>query len=164
MSAKEETIEVKTEAAEDAKTTVTIVKASASTEEMDLTTKSDGAAAASATPTIVAAEPDQQHQQHIYIIQTSDGAIPVESAEVVVADDMAVYETVSALEQLSRGQVVTTAADGEQLIQVGGGQGTLLTCYSSLGMLRSMQYTKRSYAVFRSTISRLSVGRQTGNF
>ena len=42
----------------------------------------------------------------------------MESAEVVVADDMAVYETVSALEQLSRGQVVTTAADGEQLIQV----------------------------------------------
>ena len=41
----------------------------------------------------------------------------MESAEVVVADDMAVYETVSALEQLSRGQVVTTAADGEQLIQ-----------------------------------------------
>ena len=52
------------------------------------------------------------------MIQTADGAIPVESAEVVVADDMAVYETVSALEQLSRGQVVTTAADGEQLIQV----------------------------------------------
>ena len=43
----------------------------------------------------------------------------MESAEVVVADDMAVYETVSALEQLSRGQVVTTAADGEQLIQAG---------------------------------------------
>ena len=41
----------------------------------------------------------------------------MESAEVVVADDMAVYETVSALEQLSRGQVVTTTADGEQLIQ-----------------------------------------------
>ena len=55
-------------------------------------------------------------QQQIYIIQTAD--VPVESAEVVVSDDMAVYETVSALEQLSRGQVVTTAADGEQLIQV----------------------------------------------
>merc|ERR1719151_210170 len=60
----------------------------------------------------------QTDGQQIYIIQTADGAIPVESAEVVVADDMAVYETVSALEQLSRGQVVTTAADGEQLIQV----------------------------------------------
>jgi hypothetical protein len=65
---------------------------------------------------MVASDPHQQQQ--IYIIQTADGAIPVESAEVVVADDMAVYETVSALEQLSRGQVVTTAADGEQLIQV----------------------------------------------
>ena len=37
----------------------------------------------------------------IYIIQTTgegDG-IPVEGAEVVVAEDLAVYETVSALEQ-----------------------------------------------------------------
>lgn len=43
----------------------------------------------------------------------------MESAEVVVADDMAVYETVTALEQLSRGQVITTTEDGgEQIIQV----------------------------------------------
>lgn len=54
--------------------------------------------------------------QQIYIIQTSDGAIPVESAEVVVADDLAVYETVTALEQLSRGQVITT--DNGELLQV----------------------------------------------
>lgn len=57
------------------------------------------------------------NQQQIYIIQTSDGNVPLESAEVVVADDLAVYETVSALEQLSRGQVITTAEGGE-LIQV----------------------------------------------
>ena len=63
----------------------------------------------------------QQPQQQIYIIQTGDGNVPMESAEVVVADDMAVYETVSALEQLSRGQVVTTSDGGEQLIQVGYG-------------------------------------------
>ena len=54
----------------------------------------------------------------IYIIQTSDGGdgIPVEGAEVVVAEDLAVYETVSALEQLSRGQVITT--EGGELLQV----------------------------------------------
>jgi len=54
----------------------------------------------------------------IYIIQTTDGGdgIPVEGAEVVVAEDMAVYETVSALEQLSRGQVITT--EGGELLQV----------------------------------------------
>jgi len=54
----------------------------------------------------------------IYIIQTTgegDG-IPVEGAEVVVAEDLAVYETVSALEQLSRGQVITT--EGGELLQV----------------------------------------------
>ena len=58
--------------------------------------------------------------QQIYIIQTTDGSMPMETAEVVVADDMAVYETVSALEQLSRGNVVTTATTGEggELIQV----------------------------------------------
>ncbi len=58
--------------------------------------------------------------QQIYIIQTTDGSIPMETAEVVVADDLAVYETVSALEQLSRGNMVTTATTGEggELIQV----------------------------------------------
>ncbi len=58
-------------------------------------------------------------QQQIFIIQTTDGSIPMEAGEVVVADDLAVYETVSALEQLSRGNVVTTAAgEGGELIQV----------------------------------------------
>ena len=54
----------------------------------------------------------------IYIIQTTDGGdgIPVEGTEVVVAEDLAVYETVSALEQLSRGQVITT--EGGELLQV----------------------------------------------
>lgn len=60
----------------------------------------------------VKSEPTQQ----IYIIQTSDGTIPVDSSEVMVADDVAVYETVSALEQLSRGHVVAT--DGGELLQV----------------------------------------------
>ena len=55
-------------------------------------------------------------QQQIYIIQTTDGSIPMEGTEVVVADDMAVYETVSALEQLSRGQVVTTTDGGELMV------------------------------------------------
>ncbi len=56
------------------------------------------------------------HQQQIFIIQTPDGAM--DGNEVVVSDDMAVFETVSALEQLSRGHVITTSASGEQLIQV----------------------------------------------
>ncbi|TRY74722.1 hypothetical protein TCAL_14545 [Tigriopus californicus] len=58
-----------------------------------------------------------QPQQQIYIIQTTDGNVPLDSAEVVVSDEMAVYETVSALEQLSRGQVITTTENGE-VIQV----------------------------------------------
>jgi hypothetical protein len=53
--------------------------------------------------------------QHIYIIQTSDGSIPVEAGEVLVADET-IYETVSALEQLSRGQIVAT--EGGELLQV----------------------------------------------
>jgi len=53
--------------------------------------------------------------QHIYIIQTTDGTIPIEAGEVMVADET-VYETVSALEQLSRGQVVAT--EGGELLQV----------------------------------------------
>ena len=53
--------------------------------------------------------------QHIYIIQTTDGSIPGEASEVMVADET-VYETVSALEQLSRGQVVQT--EGGELLQV----------------------------------------------
>ncbi len=60
---------------------------------------------------------ETQPTQQIFIIQTTDGSVPMESAEVVVAEDLAVYETVSALEQLSRGQVVTTSAGGD-LIQV----------------------------------------------
>ncbi len=59
-----------------------------------------------------------QGGQQIYIIQTTDGSIPMETAEVVVADDVAVYETVSALEQLSRGNVVTAAGESGKLIQV----------------------------------------------
>ena len=51
----------------------------------------------------------------IYIIQTTDGTIPIEAGEVMVADET-VYETVSALEQLSRGQVVAT--EGGELLQV----------------------------------------------
>ncbi len=72
------------------------------------------------TATVVETPQVVQPQQQIYIIQTTDGAIPMESAEVVVADDLAVYETVSALEQLSRGQVVatTTTGEGGELIQV----------------------------------------------
>merc|ERR1711997_1340371 len=61
-------------------------------------------------------EVKQEAPQHIYIIQTSDGStIPLEASEVMVADET-VYETVSALEQLSRGQVVTT--EGGELLQV----------------------------------------------
>ena len=62
------------------------------------------------TPPSAAHSPQPQPQQQIYIIQTTDGSIPMESAEVVVADDLAVYETVSALEQLSRGPETQTAA------------------------------------------------------
>lgn len=61
------------------------------------------------------AEVKQEAPQHIYIIQTTDGTIPVEASEVMVADET-VYETVSALEQLSRGQVVTT--ESGELLQV----------------------------------------------
>jgi hypothetical protein len=46
--------------------------------------------------------------------QTSDGTL---DGTFVVPEDVAVYETVSALEQLSRGQVITSA-DGVELIQV----------------------------------------------
>ena len=53
--------------------------------------------------------------QHIYIIQTTDGTIPIEAGEVMVADET-VYETVSALEQLSRGQVIQ--AENGELLQV----------------------------------------------
>ena len=60
-------------------------------------------------------EVKQEAPQHIYIIQTSDGTIPLEASEVMVADET-VYETVSALEQLSRGQVIQT--DGGELLQV----------------------------------------------
>ena len=70
----------------------------------------------SAGDVVVSTSPDPGGQ--IYIIQTTDGGdgIPVEGAEVVVAEDLAVYETVSALEQLSRGQVITT--EGGELLQV----------------------------------------------
>ena len=60
-------------------------------------------------------EVKQEAPQHIYIIQTSDGSIPLEASEVMVADET-VYETVSALEQLSRGTVVQT--EGGELLQV----------------------------------------------
>jgi hypothetical protein len=50
----------------------------------------------------------------IFHFQTSDGTI---DGTFVVPEDVAVYETVSALEQLSRGQVITSA-DGVELIQV----------------------------------------------
>lgn len=59
-------------------------------------------------------ETEDQDDQPIYIIQTSDGTI---DGTFVVPEDVAVYETVSALEQLSRGQVITSA-DGVELIQV----------------------------------------------
>ena len=69
--------------------------------------------------TIIKTEPtvEVKHEapQHIYIIQTTDGSIPVEASEVMVADET-VYETVSALEQLSRGQVIST--EGGELLQV----------------------------------------------
>ena len=67
--------------------------------------------------TTIKTEPEvkQEAPQHIYIIQTTDGTIPVEASEVMVADET-VYETVSALEQLSRGQVVAT--EGGELLQV----------------------------------------------
>lgn len=66
-------------------------------------------------PTEIKLEPDHDHgNQPIYIIQTSDGTI---DGTFVVPEDVAVYETVSALEQLSRGQVITSA-DGVELIQV----------------------------------------------
>ena len=68
------------------------------------------AASASSSPE-VKTEPPQQ----IYIIQTEDGSMAVDSGDVVVADDVAVYETVSALEQLSRGHVIT---DSGELLQV----------------------------------------------
>ena len=61
------------------------------------------------------AEIKSEPAQHIYIIQTTDGTIPIEAGEVMVADET-VYETVSALEQLSRGQVVAT--EGGELLQV----------------------------------------------
>jgi len=106
------------------------VKREASDEEREAEVEERVETAGGEVATIVAAEETVKEEtvattatlqtdgQQICIIQTADGAIPVESAGVVVADDMAVYEAVSALEQLSRGQVVTTAADGEQLIQV----------------------------------------------
>ena len=50
----------------------------------------------------------------LFLLQTSDGTI---DGTFVVPEDVAVYETVSALEQLSRGQVITSA-DGVELIQV----------------------------------------------
>ena len=50
----------------------------------------------------------------VFMFQTSDGTI---DGTFVVPEDVAVYETVSALEQLSRGQVITSA-DGVELIQV----------------------------------------------
>ena len=50
----------------------------------------------------------------LFLFQTSDGTI---DGTFVVPEDVAVYETVSALEQLSRGQVITSA-DGVELIQV----------------------------------------------
>lgn len=62
-----------------------------------------------------ASEIKSEAPQHIYIIQTTDGTIPVEASEVMVADET-VYETVSALEQLSRGHVVAT--EGGELLQV----------------------------------------------
>jgi len=65
--------------------------------------------------TEASAEVKHEAPQHIYIIQTTDGTIPVEASEVMVADET-VYETVSALEQLSRGQVVAT--EGGELLQV----------------------------------------------
>lgn len=101
-------------AAKNAKTKAVMIKT-----EKDLAAESTSKKANNMPGALTFATVDGKNgsgQQQIYIIQTSD--VPVESAEVVVSDDMAVYETVSALEQLSRGQVVTTAADGEQLIQV----------------------------------------------
>merc|ERR1719166_173410 len=104
------------------------VKREASDEEREAEVEERVETAGGEVATIVAAEETVKEEtvattatlqtdgQQIYIIQTADGAIPVESAEVVVADDMAVYETVSALEQLSRGQVVTT--EGGELLQV----------------------------------------------
>lgn len=59
-------------------------------------------------------EVKQEAPQHIYIIQTSDGT-QLEASEMMVADET-VYETVSALEQLSRGTVVQT--EGGELLQV----------------------------------------------
>ena len=56
--------------------------------------------------------------QQIYIIQTADGSIPIDAGEVMVAstNDTSITDTVSALEQLSRGQVIAT--EGGELLQV----------------------------------------------
>jgi len=62
----------------------------------------------------------EDEEQQIYIIQTDGDTIPVEGAEVVVAEDqqaVSVIETVSALEQLSRGSHHVVTAGGD-LLQV----------------------------------------------
>lgn len=104
-------------------TTTTTVIVKGEEEASEGTSQEAQPAATSSSNGAVAVSPAEQTVQggqQIYIIQTTDGSIPMETAEVVVADDMAVYETVSALEQLSRGNVVTTATTGEggELIQV----------------------------------------------
>ena len=83
------------------------------TEEVVTTTP----ATATAPQTQAAIVEGEDGEQQIYIIQTADGEqIPVEGAEVVVTEDVSVIETVSALEQLSRGQHVVT--EGGELLQV----------------------------------------------
>jgi len=107
--------------AEDASGVATVVETAVAEEEVEVEVNEDG------TPTLTEVQEEVvtatagenlEGQPQIYIIQTTDGSMPMETAEVVVADDsMQVYETVTALEQLSRGHVVTTA-DGGEIIQV----------------------------------------------
>ena len=53
-------------------------------------------------------QPDQQ----IFIIQTSDGNVPMEGTEVVVAEDLSVFEAVTALNQLSRENNGNSSSNG----------------------------------------------------